>query len=333
MKKTIIGAMILICGLGASTIEWDKNIPKNYKVSNTYQGDFNSDGVEDILLNLFSIDKEKEKVIILKGEKNNKYTIILDSNNILKYPNNNGQGYMIQDISVNFLKENIIVSTSEYQGLNLNRTFYFKYEKHNFYLYKYIESYGTNCNNYTIGKIRINDNIQSIIKLKDFSIMLFFKNYYSSRKFQNNLRREVLDNFENNYLKALKAFRKKESKALKDIVNKMLVYKDNEKTCQPHKYLNMYLYLNQKNTITKSNDIAFFFDQAGYHKEAIYLLEKILEKYPNRTVAHYNLADAYWALGEKKKAIASYKTYIEQMKTNGKEKRIPKVVKDRVASK
>jgi len=66
------------------------------------------------------------------------------------------------------------------------------------------------------------------------------------------------------------------------------------------------------------------------NKILIFKLEKILEKYPNRTVAHYNLADAYWALGEKKKAIASYTTYIEQMKEKGKEKRIPQVVRDRV---
>ena len=49
--------------------------------------------------------------------------------------------------------------------------------------------------------------------------------------------------------------------------------------------------------------------------------------------AHYNLADAYWALGEKTKAIASYATYVEQMKEKGKEKRIPQVVRDRVSSK
>jgi tetratricopeptide (TPR) repeat protein len=81
------------------------------------------------------------------------------------------------------------------------------------------------------------------------------------------------------------------------------------------------------------NNIAYYLQKAGSNKEAIYLLEKILKKYPKRTVAHYNLADAYWELGEKKKAIVSYTTYIEQMCNAGKEKRIPQVVRDRVSSK
>ena len=89
----------------------------------------------------------------------------------------------------------------------------------------------------------------------------------------------------------------------------------------------------EKENLTTYNNIAYYLQKAGANEEAIYLLEKILEKYPNRTVAHYNLADAYWALGEKKKAIASYTTYIEQMKEKGKEKRIPQVVRDRVSSK
>jgi len=86
-------------------------------------------------------------------------------------------------------------------------------------------------------------------------------------------------------------------------------------------------------TLRKYNDIAYYLQKSGANKEAVYLLENILEKYPKRTVAHYNIADAYWALGEKKKAISSYTTYIEQMKKKEKEKRIPQVVRDRVSSK
>jgi len=88
----------------------------------------------------------------------------------------------------------------------------------------------------------------------------------------------------------------------------------------------------QSNVVTYNN-IAYYLQKAGANEEAVYLLEKILKKYPNRTVAHYNIADAYWALGEKKKAVASYNTYIEQMCNAGKEKRIPQVVIDRASSK
>jgi len=85
-----------------------------------------------------------------------------------------------------------------------------------------------------------------------------------------------------------------------------------------------------RKNLTKYNNIAYYLQKANANKEAVYLLEKILEKYPNRTVA---LADAYWELGEKKKAISSYRTYMEQMKEKGKTKRIPKVVKQRASFK
>jgi len=198
MKKMVIGAIILVYGLKANTIEWEKDIPKNYKISDTYKFDFNKDGVEDILLDLFSVEREEEKVVILKGEKNNKYSIVLESNNILKYPNDNGQGYMIQDISIESFNDNIIVSTSEYEGRSIDRAFYFKYVKDSFYLYQYSESYATRCDNSTIRKSRINDNIQFILKLKDFSVTLFFEKYYSL-KFEKNLKRDILANFEENY--------------------------------------------------------------------------------------------------------------------------------------
>ena len=93
-------------------------------------------------------------------------------------------------------------------------------------------------------------------------------------------------------------------------------------------YLNKYS-LSIKN-LTTYNDIAYYLQKVGANEEAIYLLEKILEKFPNRTVAYYNLGDAYWEIGDKEKAIKAYKTYIEQMKVKGKEKKIPKTLKDRV---
>ncbi len=60
------------------------------------------------------------------------------------------------------------------------------------------------------------------------------------------------------------------------------------------------------------------------------VLEKILEKFPNRTVAYLNLGDAYWGLDDKAKAKEAYQTYIKQMKESGKEKKIPQVVLERV---
>jgi tetratricopeptide (TPR) repeat protein len=90
--------------------------------------------------------------------------------------------------------------------------------------------------------------------------------------------------------------------------------------------------LNYK-TLTTYNNIAYHLQKAGANEEAAYLLEKIIVKFPNRTVAYYNLGDAYWALGEKKKAIKAYTTYIEQMCHKGLQKKIPKEVLERVKDK
>jgi len=84
-------------------------------------------------------------------------------------------------------------------------------------------------------------------------------------------------------------------------------------------------------TLTPYNNIAYYLQKSGANKEAVYLLEKIIEKFPKRTVAYYNLADVYWALGRKKEAKKMYATYVKQMTAQGKEKPIPKVVKQRVS--
>ena len=89
----------------------------------------------------------------------------------------------------------------------------------------------------------------------------------------------------------------------------------------------------KKKNLTTYNNIAYYLQKAGANEEAIYLLEKILEKFPKRTVAYYNLGDAYWGLGDKTKAIRAYQTYIEQMRVKGKSKKIPQIVKDRVLGK
>jgi hypothetical protein len=88
-----------------------------------------------------------------------------------------------------------------------------------------------------------------------------------------------------------------------------------------------------KERLVKLNNIAYYLQKNGANKEAIIILRVIVRDFPSRTVAHYNLADAYWELGKKEKAIQSYQTYIKQMKEKGKSKRIPKVVQDRASRK
>lgn len=83
--------------------------------------------------------------------------------------------------------------------------------------------------------------------------------------------------------------------------------------------------LNQK-TVQKYNDIAYYLQQKNANNEAIFLLEKIIKKFPNRTVAYLNLADAYDGINDKEKAKENYEKYINLMKQENKENKIPKRV-------
>lgn len=76
-------------------------------------------------------------------------------------------------------------------------------------------------------------------------------------------------------------------------------------------------------TLSKYNDIGFFLEQAKMYKEAIYILELVIKKFPSRTVAYINIGDAYWGLEKKDEAKQAYLTYIKQMKQAGKETKIP----------
>jgi hypothetical protein len=76
-------------------------------------------------------------------------------------------------------------------------------------------------------------------------------------------------------------------------------------------------------TLQKYNDLAYYLQLSNKNKEAIFILEKIIEKFPNRTVAYLNLADAYNGLNNKDNAKQNYKKYIELMKLDNKKSKIP----------
>ncbi len=87
-----------------------------------------------------------------------------------------------------------------------------------------------------------------------------------------------------------------------------------------------------KETLIYYNDLAYYLEQSGNYEEAVYLLEQIIAQFPDRVVAYINLGDAYWGIGNYKKAKEVYKIYVEQMKANNKENKIPKRVFKRLSS-
>lgn len=77
------------------------------------------------------------------------------------------------------------------------------------------------------------------------------------------------------------------------------------------------------------NDIAYFWQQAGFNADAIWLLTNVIENDPKRVVAYLNIADAYWSDGNKISAVKNYRLYIEMMNASGKQAKIPLVVMER----
>lgn len=98
---------------------------------------------------------------------------------------------------------------------------------------------------------------------------------------------------------------------------------------------NFYVELLNNMPITKKNvriynDIAYYLEQNNYNEEAIMLLDAIVRKVRDRTVAYINLGDAYWKSGKRYKAYTAYSNYMKQMSVKHRSNRVPNRVKQRV---
>jgi len=85
-----------------------------------------------------------------------------------------------------------------------------------------------------------------------------------------------------------------------------------------------------KRNVTQYNNIAYYFEKHKAYEQSTFVLEKILDQYPTRTVAYINLGDAYWGLDKRIKAKAAYQKYVELMKANEKDNKIPQKVLERI---
>ncbi|WP_024870785.1 tetratricopeptide repeat protein [Tolumonas lignilytica] len=85
----------------------------------------------------------------------------------------------------------------------------------------------------------------------------------------------------------------------------------------------------KKENIGMLNDYAFYAEKYGQPIPAIIILNGIINRDPERVVAYLNLADAYWDIKSFDSARTKYKKYIELMKKEGKENKIPSIVFER----
>jgi uncharacterized protein (TIGR02145 family) len=112
-------------------------------------------------------------------------------------------------------------------------------------------------------------------------------------------------------------------------IGELRVYSSGEYINRYEGYLRTYPVSNANHVIY--NNMGYYLEQAEAYDAAIYLLNAVLEKYPQRVVAHLNIADAYWGNGERVKARKHYEEYVRLMKDQKKDiSNIPQTVYDRL---
>lgn len=114
------------------------------------------------------------------------------------------------------------------------------------------------------------------------------------------------------------------------IGNKIIGYKKSLKKDSIFNNPTIDYYQNIKD-VNLYNNIAYNLFENKAYEESLYILNKIIKKFPTRAVAYLNIADCYWELNNNQKAIDNYKKYIQQMKIQKKNlNKIPKYVFKRI---
>jgi len=79
------------------------------------------------------------------------------------------------------------------------------------------------------------------------------------------------------------------------------------------------------------NNYAFFLEQTDDLYQSLFVLRRVLDIEPSRMVAHLNIADVLWTLGEAAEAKEYYNVYLEMMTDNELTHQIPVRVHERIA--
>ena len=126
--------------------------------------------------------------------------------------------------------------------------------------------------------------------------------------------------------KALALYRKGQTEAVRELMGSFLMY-NNAGQCDPEGYIASKYDFPQ--LPGWSNDLGFLLGETGYYQESIELLNAVIARNPNRTVAYLNLADSYWGLKDKVRAAQAYKQYASLMTDARKASKIPARVTER----
>ncbi|WP_324172513.1 tetratricopeptide repeat protein [Sulfurimonas sp.] len=334
MIKYLLFIVVVINSLYASKIinySEIQNIKKNSFILEQVEGDLTNDGLKDLVI-IIANNKEKtsdeleEKryLYILKNLGNAKYKILVENSDAIPIKNIPQDG--LDNHHELFIKDGLLIIGIIYNRAEAISYFYFSIDKNSLVNYKYKEY---KCLHEIEEKFKVDENNVFEVSLTQFSSEKVYMMNYKIPSIEGLIREDKI--FQKDYKKLLEIYKSKDGGKLQEyIIKNITKHFKQEQICDTNEYMDNYLFLNNKKNTAKTNDIAFFLERTKNYDEAIYLLEKILKKYPNRTVAYINLGDAYWGLKNKEKAKQAYSTYIKQMKEKGKEKKIPKVVLERI---
>ncbi|WP_186105771.1 tetratricopeptide repeat protein [Burkholderia gladioli] len=85
-----------------------------------------------------------------------------------------------------------------------------------------------------------------------------------------------------------------------------------------------------ENNVEDINNLAFYLAKYKRSGDAVEILQSLVKRFPDRTVARLNLADAYWDVDAKDLAVPQYQEYNRQMNAKGLSAKIPPRSLDRV---
>ncbi|PIA69023.1 tetratricopeptide repeat protein [Pseudomonas sediminis] len=188
----------------------------------------------------------------------------------------------------------------------------------------------TECDHSLLSSYSIDKKILGVTSIANFDgsrVFSVLREWRLARQTSGSMAEKLMpETVASNFDAALKAYKVGDAQALNTLVGYFLSG-DEDGDCEPGNYIAEKYYFPQK--VGWSNDLGFLFEQAGYYPEAVELLKHITRKHPDRVVAYLNLADAYWALGERKQAREAYGQYHEKMIAARKQARIPPRVLER----
>ncbi|WP_072682720.1 tetratricopeptide repeat protein [Arcobacter sp. LA11] len=307
------------------------DIQNKYQLGFEIKIDFNNDGLEDKIVHYIAKNQNEYNLIKIYSKNHyNEYKLVIEKK-LENFKNRPYSGYLVNKDNKDMI---LSLSKPNNNGGDIEKYFFkFTYKKGEFLLdnIKYIEL--NMCNFEVMSEYLIKKDYIKNKSFKEFNFLKVFNILEAKKNKEKIFIKQIGTKEEYNYNKMTLIY-KKGIEYLKEYIKKNIIIEFNDLTdekCKPIEYMDKYLFLDIKN-LNKSNNIAYYLERAGYYKESIYLLEKIIEKYPSRTVAYINLGDSYLKDGNKKEAIKNYQIYVKQMKEKNKEKKIPKRVLEEINS-